>query len=307
MLKKIILLGLVASILPGCFVMDQLLAPPPPVKQESLQEKSEKTVKAYVNQGKGDSEYAPFGFSEIKIIKPVQLAELEKLQKTTPKPEAKIDSLKQLIEAKNIERTIELEHFFTLKEDESTVHVLESKFILNDTLGIKDVQAQILLEMDKKYEDALIYYFNEYTIFLAETYYSSKQLSKNFYDFFKARLEEIEGISAKSDFLEHTIELCYYVKKNGTFDPDVILERNVSAYIWEERTDIHNYSPLEFSTLFEKPQAEPEQGGYYFFHKFMGSYENQLDTNVVMVEFSEYYEINGIYQMERPFDTYFKH
>jgi hypothetical protein len=303
----------------GCFIADEFLLPPekPTEKTQTLQQKSEASVKHYLIINKGSDRYDPYGFGELKIIKPIEIKELERLEAeykaTKIEQTAKdIDSLKTYISKNRLERRVEIEHFFTLKDSLNPTHidVLESKFILNDTLGVIGVNPQLAIELEPEREDVLVYYFFEYTIFLAETYQSSKELSKKFYDFFKSQLEELKGIREKSDFLEHVLNLCAYVKQNGEFEPETILRQNVASYILEKRKDITAYRPFIFSTLFAKQSDEKENNsdpqGYYFFHKFIGSYENETDTNVVMVEFSKYYEIEKIYQMERPYDRYFK-
>jgi len=100
------------------------------------------------------------------------------------------------------------------------------------------------------------------------------------------------------------------VKNTGSFDQQIILEKKVVQHIQNERKDIENYTPLKFSPLFETAQGDDQEeqanNYYYFFHKFIGPYENETDTNVVLVEFSKYYELGNIYQMDKPFDNYFK-
>ncbi len=301
----------------GCFIVDDLLAPPPKEKEKTLQERSETAIKLYVRNNAKSDKYDPYGFGELKIVKPLEIQELEELeeeqtQNNSDHQARKIDSLKKHIRENRIERTVELEHFFTLKDsvNPKKIQVLESTFILDDTLGVKNFKPQLILELDPKLEDVLVYYFFEYTIFLAETYQSSKELSIEFYNFFKSGLENIKSIERKSEFLAHVLDLCDYVKKNGSFDPDIILQDKVSDHISTKRNDISEYSSINFSSLFVKTAEEDENRfdpeGYYFFHKFIGSYKNEIDTNVVMVEFSKYYEIDNIYQMDRPFERYFK-
>lgn len=315
MFKKLIYFVLLSTTLSGCFIADDFFLPKEEEPNElSLQERSETAVRKYVDSQKGDQRYDIYGFGQLKIIKPLELQRLDQLKAKTATTEvsAEIDSLEKFIRRNKIERSVELDHFFTMKDDLSSekIQVLESRFTLNDTLGIKKFEPLIILEIDREMEDVLVYYFHEYTIFLAETYQSSKDLSKKFYAFFKSRLEEIQGVEAKSAFLEHTLDLCAWVKKNGSFEPRDVLAQKVGDYLQEERPDITDYQSIQFSTLFEQSNEQVETSGapegYYFFHKFIGSYENKIDTSVVLVEFSKYYELDKIYQMERPFDRYFK-
>ncbi len=312
MLQKISFLLLLATTLNSCFVADEIFAPTPPKKEKSLQDKVEEKVEAYYLIFAKDSEYKPYGFSEIIVHKPYELIEFENLKKQIKQyPDStELDSLfmikKEYIHENQIERTVEVDHFYTFEDLTGNIMSYEDRITLNDTLGFKFFKPLIELEIPTNYEDVLIYYFYEYTIFLAPTYEESKELSKTFYQFFKNHLEKIEDVKMKSDFLWHILKLCKKVKETGQFDQQLILEEMVSEYIEIEREDITEYDPVQFSQLYENPsENEPSLNAYYFFHKFIGQYEGVVDTNVVLIEFSPFYEIDQIYQMDRPFYNYF--
>ena len=314
MIRKLLVLVIVAMTLNGCFIVDELLAPPPAQMEVPLQERTQDSVSAFIRERSIANRYKPYGFSQVKIIKPLEIVAGEKYEdELAHHPDSvllknKIDSLQSDIAAKKLERTIKIEHFFTLKDTLKHLNIFEVEFSLNEKLQVVDERPEILLTLSPDYEEILGYYFHEYTIFLASTYEESRQLSIDFYNFFKTHLESLESVDEKSKFLEHTLVLCKEVKETGVFNQQRTVENIVIRFIKEERKDIVDYKPLQFSTLYQKeintPGAEGIEG-YYFFHKFSGSYDSIPDTNVVFVEFSPWYEIKDIYQMDPPFDPYF--
>ena len=96
------------------------------------------------------------------------------------------------------------------------------------------------------------------------------------------------------------------VKLKGSFDQQYVLERESNIHLKNNRPDITEYEDLKFSDLYQTTSENSDEvTGYYFFHKFIGSFKEQKDTNVVLIEFNPYYEIDKIYQMDRPFAQYF--
>ena len=298
--------------LTSCFFVDDIFDPPTP-EEPSLQELSEKSVQSFLSKKQGVT-YMPYGFSEIKINKPIEIIELEALQKQKQEQslnnanlDLNIAQKKLLIEENNIERTVVVDHFFTFTDAAKQTTVYETTFTLNDTLGVKDLRAKIKQEIEPDYVSILSFFFYEKPIFLGSSFQESKILSQNFYAFFKAELERKELISDKSSFLLHALEITREIKIKGEFQQQNTLERMVTNFITKERGDIENYKNIEFSNLFETKNEENESvQGYYFFHKFMGKFDGTLDTNVVLIEFNPFYQIDEIYQMDRPFAPYFK-
>lgn len=307
--NKLYLSLLLGAFLSSCYFVDDIFDPPKE-KEPSLQVQSQKAVGKYLRLN-AEGTYEPFGFSTLTIHKPVEIIELESLEKKNKsQPSVELDSAiaqqKRIIKRGEIERTLDLDHFFTIKDTSGRLTVFETNFILNDTLGVKDISAKIMFQMSGTYEEALTYYFYEYNIFATSSYYESRTLSSDFYSFFKAELEKRNNLQQKSAFLLHVIKLTHQVKKKGAFNQQTILELNVINFMKTRRPDITEYKELTFSELYEtQDEKSLEVNGYYFFHKFIGSFEGQLDTNVIMVEFSPYYEIGNIFQMDRPFDPYF--
>ena len=228
--------------LSSCYFINDIFDPPIE-KEQSLQEKSEIAVKEHIKETTKGMVYQPYGFGKITIHKPQEIVDLELLEstrKTDPSPalDTAIAQQRKFILENGIERTIDLDHFFTLKDSLGTLKVFETNFILNDTLGVKELNADIMLNLSDNYEDALNYYFYEYNIFSTPSYYESRQLSANFFAFFKQELENRKGREEKSAFLLHTVKLTYEVKERGSFNQQEILEKNVQDFINTKRNYI---------------------------------------------------------------------
>jgi len=298
-------------LLSSCYFTDDIFDPPKQ-KEKSLQERSEKAVSKYLTT-KVDEKYKPYGFGKIIIHKPLEIVEIERLKKgkeNSTENNIELDSSiaqkERFIKENNIERTLEIEHFFTLTDSLKRTKIFETTFELNDTLKVIDFDASIMLPIPSDYKEVLTYYFYEYPIFYSNSYEQSKQLSRDFYAFFKTELENRDGLTQKSAFLLHALNMCYQVKETGNFSQKEILGKNVNSYIIKEKKEISDYNSLHFSELYEStPGLNEEKTGYYFFHKFIGIFNDQLDTNVVLIEFTPFYEISNIYQMDRPFKQYF--
>ncbi|MFT5822768.1 MAG: hypothetical protein ACI8ZM_004025 [Crocinitomix sp.] len=305
-------LFIVASCLKGCFIADELfLEETESSPQLNLQATAENNVTKKIQSDLGENEYTPYGFSQLKVIKPLKIVELEETElqlRLHPKDssiKASILAQKEFIRENKIERTAELSHFFTLISDTMNINVLEAKYTLNDTLAVQKTEPEIVLTVPKKYQLMIDYYFNEYTIIRAPTYTEAKQLSKRFYRFFKDQLETYTMVGQKSSFLKHTLDICTMIKYKGDFDQEYIVQTVLHKFVNNERKDIQNYSPLEFSTLYEtKNNADNSVVGYYFFHKFIGNFADQKDTNVVLVEFTPYYQVDQIFQLDGSYESY---
>lgn len=311
-IKNLLVLLLITLFIPGCFIANELLLDDEEYTTETLQTKAEVRATEKTQSILNNEIYNPYGFSPLKIIKPVELIELEKLEKelkASPADtalKAAYSEKKRFVDEAGIERKAELDHVFTLENDSTgVISVLEFKYTFNDTLAVINMDPKVFLKLDQSYRTVLDYYFNEYTIFNATTYAEAKRLSHNFYAFFKTQLESYQSLDEKSAFFKHTINICSLVKLTGKFDPNYLTQELFKNYIAENRKDITDYESLAFSDLYEtKNNVNDSIVGYYFFHKFIGNYASQKDTNVVLVEFSPYYEVGQIFQLENSFESY---
>ena len=312
MKKAGLLIFLLACFMSSCYFVDDIFDPDEP-EEESLQQKTQNNVKSYLGNIANQA-YQPLGFSPITIVKPIELIELEELQAKADKrtvPSAQDDSLiavkKRFIEENRIHLTIQLDHFFTLKDTLGETTIYESTFFLDDTLKVVNLSNKIKLKISADYVSILDMFFYEQPIFISSSYQESKILSQNFYGFFKNELEQKNDLRSKSEFLMHVLKITREVKIKGAFEQQEVMEKQSKEYLKNDRQDIQAYQSVLFSPLYETiNNADTTVLGYYFFHKFIGNYNEKLDTNVVLIEFSKFYEIEKIYQMDRPFDQYFE-
>ncbi len=295
----------------SCYIADTIFLIPiqEEAEPESLQTKCENQIKKYIAERSPKEIYNSYGFSELKIIKPVELVQLEELEeKALNDPSNKnlqeeYNQKKAIIEELGIKTSIELGHLFTLSSDSTGLSILEVEYTLNDKLQVTDMHPKILLIVPLDYSRVTDYFLKEYTIFNAPTYEEAKNLSTQFYNFFKEKMETYPTVSTKSSFLHHALDICKIVQDQRVFDQNFISQSVFKTYLQKNRTDIKNYTAMEFSPLYET-NKDDSLLGYYFFHKFMGSYRDVLDTNVVLVEFSPYYQVDKIFQLTETFESY---
>jgi hypothetical protein len=294
----------------SCYIADSIFLVTPEVEeQESLQTKCEKQVENYIAERSTKEIYNSYGFSQLKIIKPVELVQLETLEQnalndpSNKNLQDEYTKKKATIEELGIKATIELGHLFTLSSDSTGLSILEIDYILNDKLQVTDIRPKIALTLPLDYARVTDYFLQEHTIFNAPTYEEAKYLSLQLYNFFKDKMETYPTVSTKSAFLHHALDICKIVQDQRVFDQNYIAQAVFKTYLQKNRADIKDYAAMEFSPLYETNKGDSLLG-YYFFHKFMGSYREVLDTNVVLVEFSPYYQVDKIFQLTETFESY---
>lgn len=312
-IKKLLAIIIVTLALTGCFIANEVFTEKPEVNPYSnLQGLAESNITNQINTELSDTDvYKPYGFTKLKVIKPLAIAQLDSLEnaKILNPDDTSITRLirekKAFIQQAGIERTASIEHIFTITSDTNAIHILELKYFLNDTLGITDSKPTIILDVPLSYELIIEYFYNEHTILMAQSYAEGRKMSRTFYYYFKSHLETFQTITGKSNFLKHCLNVCIEVKRLGVFDQNEVTQSILERHIREDRKDITDYEPLAFSQLYQsKNNVDSSLVGYYFFHKFIGNYADQIDTNVVLVEFSPYYEVSQIFQMEGTFESY---
>ncbi len=300
-------------LLSSCFIADELLVTDTTKETTTdLQSIAEQNIASQIKRELGETDqYKSFGFSQLIITKPIAIAELDELEKqaainpSDTSYKRKIEQKSSEIRALRLERTANLDHIFSIKSDSLTIHLLELSYRLNDTLGVIDSRPTLIIDLPITYELILEYYFNEYTLFMAPTYSEARKLSRAFYTFFKDELERRSTITSKSNFFKHILDICLEVKDLGEFDQNKIAQQLFSLYLREQRQDIAAYESLGFSQLYEtKNNDDNSIVGYYFFHKFSRSFEEQRDSNLVLVEFSPYYEVTQVFQLDGELEDY---
>lgn len=310
-LKPLFLPLCVLILINACTITDDLFIEK---KEEpiNLQKIAESNVSAFINSQLDSSEiYKSYGFTSLKITKPLAFEQLETLEKellSTPNDSSlirQIQAKKAFIKEEQLERNAKFDHVFTITSDTTSIGILELNYRLNDTLGVIDWTPKIALNVPPSYSLIIDYFFREHTLFMAPSYAEARNLSRAFYSYFKTQLETFNTVDSKSAFLKHTLNVCLELKAFGTFDQNKITQAIFKRYIKEERTDLTEYIPLEFSELYEtKNNSDSSLVGYYFFHKFSRNYSSQIDTNLVLVEFSPYYEVGKIFQLEGTMESY---
>jgi hypothetical protein len=308
---QLILLFLAGFFFQGCWVADALFLPETEKEQLPLQDRCEEAVAGYINANKGDDLYKPYGFSRVIIHKPIEILELEELEKerkhgtrTGPEIDSLIIKKQNYIHAHNIERTAEISHYFLLwPAGKQTQTLLEVNYRLNDTLAIIDATPEIMLELEPAYQEVFDYYFHEYTIFVSSVYPEGRQLSNEFYTFFKAHQETLNGVTAKSAFLMHSLKVTKYIKEAGAFNPGAVTSDFVTERLQSGPDAVPGYESLQFTPLYEKRTAD-QVTGYYIFHKFIGRLNEVTDHYVIRADFTPYYELESISYMSEPFESF---
>ena len=309
-LTQILLLTGIIFVLSSCFIADDLYGEKGKPKL-SLKQKTQAAIASYVKDNIDDEVYYKYGFSELIIHKPKELILLGNLKKDRDNKnidqdslELQILSVEKKIEVNQLSYKLEMDHVFSLTSSKKgSTDLIESRFFLSDKLEVTEVKALMMLPVNEVEETSFANYFFENVIFKKEDYYQSKKLSKGFYSHFKQHQQELIGVKVKSDFLKHTLMMCYEVERIGDFRQDLVLQKITMDYIKEKMTS-DKVQAIEFSTLFEINENETLKG-YYFFHKF-SDYKNETkDTTVAYVGFSPYYELVDYAEVEKPFNQYF--
>lgn len=294
----------------SCYIADSFFVEEPPAPI-SLQKECERSVDNYVRSKSGDLFYTSYGYTPVEIHVPQEIIVLEEMEKNKAEgfldgadTDSIIQAKRAYIEENNIQRKAHLEHFYTLRKGLETITIMETNFILDDTLGVFDFQPQILLTIPASYELSLNYYMHEYTIFASADVIEARKLSNRFYYFFKRRQEELKTVDAKSAFLFHALKATQYAIEKKQFNPTEFVELATKELMALSADLSQSYVPLAFSPLYEK-SYEGKITGYYIFHKFSQTKTDSTGIYAVQIELSSYYEILSRSYLEPPFDTYF--
>lgn len=300
-------------LLQGCFVADNFFIEAEPSAEKSLQTKAEEAVQNFIKKDLEGEKYVPYGYSALKIVKPVELIAIDSLEldavrnPTDTLLKRKINALKKEVYQKGIRREIKIDHFFTLQTDSARLTIIENQYTLNDSVIVMASKPKIILDLPLVYEGILNYYFNEHTIFISNSYANSRLLSLEFYAYFKKEIDQLPSIQEKSALLKNTLNICSIVKKTGEFDQAYTLRLLYEDYIRNERTDISDFKPLFYSDLYETmSNIDSATTGYYFYHKFSGIYNDSFDTTSVQLNFNPYYQLTHIMPLEMPVEFYLK-
>lgn len=294
----------------SCYIADSFLVEQP-AAPISLQKECERSIDSYVRSKSGNLTYTSYTFTQATIHVPQEIAVLEEMENNKsegfldgPDTDSIIAAKRSYIEENKIQRTAHVAHFYTLRNSDQSLTVLETNFVLDDTFGIMNFQPQIILTIPAAYELSLNYYIYEYTIFASEDVIEARRLSNRFYSFFKRHQEELKNIESKSDFLFHALKATRYVLEHKHFDPGEFVKWLTNDLIGQSPELAKSYISLDFSPLYEK-SYEGKITGYYIFHKFSQTKADSTVINAIQIDFSPYYEIISSSFLESPFDHYF--
>ncbi|MBK7128805.1 MAG: hypothetical protein IPM74_02345 [Crocinitomicaceae bacterium] len=312
--KNYLIFILLSFSLSGCFWADNLFITPEPEEKEiSLQREAQKSVQNYIRSGIGTSQYTSVGFKKIVIHVPQEIAALEEIEAdrdagnlTGPEVDSMIYQRKKYIEEQGIERSITIDHFFTIRDTNSAFHIIEATFYLNDTLGVKSFDPLMSTDVDASLETAFNYFFKEFTLFDAIDINEARKMSNQFYSFYKTKLDTCTDITTKSRFYAHCLYITELVRLSGTFNPGSIAQSMATSSRLNGKDPLYHYEDVAFSPVYEKS----ENGflrGYYIFHKFRKvNTEGVADTLAMQVDFSPYFEIISRTYLTPPFENYFE-
>jgi hypothetical protein len=294
----------------GCFIADEVINNKSDYSG-SLSNRVKNAISKYVKDEYKDYQYYKYGFSDLIIHKPQELFKIDSLKSITPKStqqkhqiQKSVDSLNATIKTNQIKYWLEMDHVFNIKNKiTKKIELFEARFYLNDSIQVVRTKPLMFLELSQVEEVIYSDFFFETPIFYATTFTESQNLSHNFYSYFKIELETKKNISEKSNFLKHIIWICGEVKQKGEFKLDAILKK-LTVKNFSENKEINNYKALAFSEVFEIKEDNILKN-YYFFHKFSHSKTGTLVQDAVYITFSTYYELIGIYRLERPIEQYF--
>lgn len=299
------------TLLQSCYIADSFFVEEP-VAPISLQKECERSVDSYVRSKSGNLTYVSYGFSTAEIHVPQEIVVLEDMEKNKaegflegPDTDSIIQAKKNFIEQNNIQRTAHLKHFYTLRNADESLTVMETNFILDDTLGVMDFKPIILLSIPVSYETALNYYMYEYTLFASEDVLEARKLSNRFYSFFKRRQEQLTTVDSKSAFLFHALKATNYVLVKKEFNATDFVQQLTNEMITQSPDAAGSYVPLGYSPLYEK-SSEGKITSYYIFHKFSLTKDDSTAIYAIQLDLSPYYEIISKSFLAEPFDAYFK-
>ncbi|MBL7897640.1 MAG: hypothetical protein JNJ99_03815 [Crocinitomicaceae bacterium] len=282
----------------GCYVADQLLLEPPAPPKPDLQKSSEKAVMEYVRSKSGTRIYNSLGFSQAVVYVPQELIDLETLEQyreegiiSGASSDSMIDSKRKYAEENQIQRTVNITHFFTLFTPERDLEVMGADYILNDTFGVMNFTPVVLFTLPSAYETALHYFYYENTIFYSPDPYESRRLSNQFYYFYKQKLKSFTDLNERSKFYRHAVLVTDVVGKSGTFDQNQVAIEMIRSSLWVIKDSVDRRE-VEYSALYEKSMQSDLQG-YYIFHKFIEIKDSVSDTLVYRFDFDPYFQLTG--------------
>ncbi|MFK8044078.1 MAG: hypothetical protein AB8B72_01185 [Crocinitomicaceae bacterium] len=300
--------------LPSCFVADSLFIEEEPQLALPFDVIVKDSVYLFIQKNKKpDEKYLSYGYEPLKIIVPQIIKEKEKWEGRRGVAgfdpavvEQKIAEKDSIIKQNNLKKKISIDHTFSLRDiNDSVASVQEVNFILSNELNVIDYNPIYQASVTEEEERIFAKFLYETPILKAYSYSESQELSESFYNFFKEEWGRKNNSLDKSRFLKHTLFVVKEVDEINLFDVQQVSQASLKNYIKANRTDIENYSPLDFSPLYEINEDDTLTG-YYFFHTFMFLNEEEAQKMSVYVKFNPFYEVERIVETNQVYDVYEK-
>ena len=269
----------------------------------SLDKKVKKEITNYIIENSDNYIYKNYGFSQLIITKPVELIVLDDLKNKQALDSTNIDiklqisKIEKIIKDKNIRYSLEMDHIFSIKNKlTDEIDLFETNFKLADSITVTETTPLLNIKLTPKKLTIFENYFYETPLFSSTDIQDNKILSEKFYTFLKQHQNNLIGIKIKSNFLDHSLNLCNEIKEDGTFDQSYFLTKLADQKLRSD-SSIINYKSVKYSELFETKDGELLVN-YYFFHTFIQLENNTSDTSTVYIEFSPYYELTAISEID---------
>ncbi len=269
------------------------------------------SVRAYLLRNiRPDESYLNYGFGDLRVIVPWEVSEYAKwsgrkgnVNFDQKKVAGKIEELDSIIDQKNLQRTLEIDHVFsTRRKGDSLGEVNKMKFYLNEDFEVKDFDLGYHLVLTEKRERAFANFYYESPLIRGYSYDESKRLNESFYKHFKQKLDSLSTIKERENFLNHTIIICENMMQERAFDQQAIAETLVKEYLKSGSDKVSGYQPKAFSELYQINEVG-SLSGYYLFHTFSFEISEGMDSMSVYIKFSPHYEIKSIFETQQEFEA----
>lgn len=305
---KIRILAYLMLVLGGtsCFIADDYfkVEEEPQVPMEWVVKDS---VTAYVKRRMAHTQtYLNYGFGDVVVREPAALSNLNKWQSRLGNPNydqvqtcEEIEKNEAIVKERNLQRTIEIEHVFSLrKPGAKNSEVNRIKFLLDENFNVTGLDPVYYATLSEAEEEVFANFFYESPLIKGYTYEESEQLSQSFYQFYKDHLNGLPTIKARSAFLKHALGVFEDVLKYKAFDQQRVAELMATNYLKSSEQSITAYESVNFSPLYQINESD-QLIGYYFFHTFRFENQEAKDSMQVYVKFTPYYEVVSVFETDQ--------
>lgn len=321
MFKKLIVICVTLFSLTGCFFYEEYYyVEPQPPPEPTHQQKTEKSVTAYMTERFTGSpyKYLSLGFGEWEVVLHPEEEELKMLRMERAKitTNAKnygrktFDSLLAVNDTLVMKKEMELRwetdsgsaylvhHIFSLKVNDFKYKCFEGVFYLNKAFKVTDVKLEMDIVLEELQYASFQHYLKQELLFCYNENYENSMKTEQFYSFFNQRLES--GEVEKNDMMPVIITAVSQVRNNCAFDAGKMVKAQVSNYIQRYPFDYPDYDPVEFSTpqelIVATTDGKDSLVGYRVFHSFKTKDVNSPEpsVNCLYFELDTYFMVSTL-------------